>query len=219
MVPSTVVLVDDHPLFRAGLAKLLSQSPDPTVLVEAPDLVSARTMIGAVSPSLVVTDVMLPDGDGIAAVPELRRLCSTARFLVLTVHKPEAHLARAFAAGVTGFALKTQSPGEILAAIECVSRGERYLPPSEARAGTPALEEPALEMPEMPEPLARLSRRDREIFELVIRGYTNAATARVLSISPKTVATHRARINQRLGVHSTGEVIRLAARHGLIGKA
>jgi two-component system response regulator NreC len=118
-------------------------------------------------------------------------------------------VARALSAGATGCALKTQPTSEIVAAVRSVAHGERYVPPMEPVPDGASPADGAAPR------LDGLSRREREIFELVIRGYSNERVASALSISIKTVETHRSHINHKLGVHSTGDLMRLAAREGL----
>jgi DNA-binding NarL/FixJ family response regulator len=124
--------------------------------------------------------------------------------------KPE--LARdAFEAGATGYAVKTEVPSSIVEAIRAVARGELYVSPSIPRS--------VLEMPRRSaDPLSGLSTREREVFGLVVRGLSNDNVARELDISIKTVQTHRSKINQKLGLHSTGDLIRFAALRGLISE-
>jgi two-component system response regulator NreC len=134
---------------------------------------------------------------------------------MLTMHSSEFFVSRAFAAGVSGYAVKTQAPEEILDAIRTVARGETYLAPKFSHLF--AHQSDTRRAPVVSNsPLEELSRREREIFDLIVRGFTNEGMAGTLSISVKTVETHRSHINRKLRVHSTGELIRLAALHGLI---
>jgi two-component system response regulator NreC len=211
----TVALVDDHPLFREGLRTVLSAQADVEVVAEACNSRQACLMASASKPAVVVIDMTLPDGDGIAATQEILRQAPRTRVLMLTMHTSEFFVSRAFAAGVSGYAVKTQAPEEILDAIRTVARGETYLAPKFSHLF--ARQNDARRTPIVSNsPLEELSRREREIFDLIVRGFTNEGMAGALSISVKTVETHRSHINRKLRVHSTGELIRLAALHGLI---
>jgi two-component system response regulator NreC len=214
----TVALVDDHPVFREGLRTLLTSESDIEVVGEAADSRQAYELAATKKPAVIVIDVTLPDGDGIAATHEILRQSPRARVLMLTMHTSEFFVSRAFSAGVTGYALKNQTSDEILDAIRTVGRGDTYLAPrfsnlfarqSEARRSSNGGSTGS-------GPLEELSKREREIFDLILRGFTNEAMAGALSISVKTIETHRSHINRKLRVHSTGELIRLAALHGLI---
>lgn len=211
---STVALVDDHPVFREGLRTLLAGEPGLEVVGEAADARGACAIANTAKPAVIVIDVALPDGDGIAATQEILRNSPRTRVLALTMHTGEFFVSRAFSAGVSGYAIKTQAPEEIVSAICAVARGETYVPArfshlvsrhsEPRRAGNPST------------PFDDLSKREREIFDLILRGFTNDGMARTLFISVKTVETHRSHINRKLRVHSTGELIRLAALHGLL---
>jgi DNA-binding NarL/FixJ family response regulator len=211
----SVALVDDHPLFREGLRTVLSAQPDVEVVAEACDSRQACAMVSTAKPAVVVIDMTLPDGDGIAATQDILRQAPRTRVLMLTMHSSEFFVSRAFAAGVSGYAVKTQAPEEILDAIRTVARGETYLAPKFSHLF--AHQSDTRRAPIVSNsPLEELSRREREIFDLIVRGFTNEGMAGTLSISVKTVETHRSHINRKLRVHSTGELIRLAALHGLI---
>ena len=213
---ATVALVDDHPVFRQGLRALLAPEPDLEIVGEAADVRGACAIADQTKPTVMVIDVALPDGDGITVTQDILRHSPRTRVFALTMHTGEFFVSRALTAGVSGYATKSQPPNEIVSAVCAVARGETYVPPrfshlvaepGESRRGKSAV--PA-------SPFNELSKREREIFDLILRGYTNEALARTLFISIKTVETHRSHINHKLRVHSTGELIRLAALHGLL---
>jgi DNA-binding NarL/FixJ family response regulator len=210
-----IALVDDHHVFRTGLRSIIAGAGDLSVVGEAPDARKAYAMVAATKPDVVILDLMLPDGDGIAVARELRRRTPEARVLILTIQNSELLVSRALAAGASGFALKSDEPDEILRGIGVVASGQKYV---SAGFGprAPELIAQAEETVDTNDPLASLSRREREVCDLVLRGLSNQAVAEALCISIKTVETHRARINQKLGVHSTGQLIRLAAMQGLL---
>jgi DNA-binding NarL/FixJ family response regulator len=208
-----IVLVDDHALFREALRVVL-QAADPRLEVVG-DAASSRDAVAVVErlrPDLVLMDVILQGTSGIAATRELRRSGFAGQICMLTSVREPAFVVDAFAAGADGYALKDQSVDEIVAALWHMAHGSRYL--------TPRLEREVAEstqgMADGPSAMESLSAREREVFGLVTGGYTNNRIAAELFISVKTVATHRSRINRKLRVHSTGELIRLAALHGMV---
>jgi DNA-binding NarL/FixJ family response regulator len=209
---STIALVDDHPVFREGLRHLLAGEPGLEVVGEAGDARGACAIANSAKPSVIVIDVALPDGDGIAATQEILRHSPRTRVLALTMHTGEFFVSRAFSAGVSGYAIKTQAPEEIVGAVCAVARGETYVPARFSHLVTRPNGHPNVPTT----PFEDLSKREREIFDLILRGFTNEGMARALFISVKTVETHRSHINRKLRVHSTGELIRLAAMHGLL---
>lgn len=211
-----VALVDDHQLFRAGLRLALAPEPDIEIAGEAADAREALRLVKETKPDLVVLDVALPDGDGITAAHEMIRRDPAARILILTATTNDLLVRRAFATGAGGYALKTDDVDEIISAIRLVRAGNRYLSPFFADRKEALLDSGAARSRGDGDPLTELSHREREVCDLVLRSLTNQDIAHTLGISIKTVETHRARINQKLGVHSTGQLMRLAALRGII---
>jgi two-component system, NarL family, response regulator NreC len=207
MVKTRVALVDDHPLFRQGLRTLLEHEDDLCVVGEAENARQAYELAEAQKPDVIVLDMSLPGVDGVAATRELQRRVPGGRVLILSMHDEKYLVSRAIAAGASGYAIKTEPPERVVDAVRRVARGERYLAPQIER-----LEE----APADAGPLGTLSQREREVFQLLIRGFSNQRAAKELCISVKTVETHRTHIHRKLGVHSVAELIRFAARHGLL---
>jgi DNA-binding NarL/FixJ family response regulator len=215
----TVLLVDDHHLFRQGLRAVLESTGDVTVVGEASTGREAYEMVDLFKPNVVTVDVTLPDGDGIAAAREILRRQPESRILMLTMHGNHFYVSQSLAAGARGYALKEQLPNDIVEAVRMVARGETYVAPQLPQdLGIPATPgtRTASTAASLTNPLNSLSPRERDIFDLIVRGYTNTTMAETLKLSVKTIETHRAHINKKLRVHSTGELIRLAALHGLV---
>jgi DNA-binding NarL/FixJ family response regulator len=210
-MPIVLVLLDDHPLFREGLRAVLDADPGFVVAGEAADARAAFALIEAKAPDVVVADVTLPAMSGIEFARDVARRSLATRILVLTMHTRPELASEAFKAGARGYALKTEPPSSIVEAIRTVARGELYVSPSIPRTVLDGRSPDA-------SPLAELSPREREIFRLAVSGYSNENIARELEISIKTVQTHRAKVNQKLGVHSTGELVRYAAKRGLMSE-
>jgi len=213
-----VLLVDDHHLFRQGLRAVLEGTSDVVVCGEASTGREAFEMVDSLKPDVVTVDVTLPDGDGIVATREILRRQPTTRVLMLTMHGNHFYVSQALAAGAKGYALKEQLPQDIVQAVRIVAQGETYvapqLPQDLAIPAVPGSKQVASADPT--NPMNSLSPRERDIFDLIVRGYTNTSMAETLKLSVKTIETHRAHINKKLRVHSTGELIRLAALHGLV---
>jgi DNA-binding NarL/FixJ family response regulator len=210
-----VVLVDDHGLFRASLALWLARH-DVTVVGEAAEATAAYPIVDATQPDVVVVDLHLPGSDGIAAVRELVRRCRQQRVLVLTMRSDARFAALALSAGACGYALKADEPEELRRALDAVMAGERYVAPSLQR-------ETARLMSLRKQPfdsglVGDLSAREREVFDLLARGFDARSVAAQLCISIKTVDTHRTRIMRKLGVHSTAALILFAVRHDLVSE-
>jgi two-component system response regulator NreC len=206
----TVAIVDDHALFREGLRAMLAATPDVLVVAEASSTEEALAAVRGKKPQVVVLDLMLPGIGGSGIARELLREDPLRRVLVLSMATDEVHVADALHAGVLGYATKRQSAAEVVDAIRAVSRGERYLAPEVADLA------PGAAHRAVPTSLASLTAREREIFGLCVAGLASKEIARQLLISPRTVETHRARILRKLGVRSAVDLVRLAARHGLL---
>jgi two-component system, NarL family, response regulator NreC len=205
----TIAVVDDHLLFREGFRALIRSTSDIRIVAEASNSEEALPAVRGTRPEVVVLDVMLPGLSGINIARELLKEDPSRRLLALSMAEDEAHVADALRSGMLGYASKRQSAAEVLDAIRTVGRGERYLAPELSGMGRP----PA---PPVPTPLASLTAREREIFELCVSGMASKEIARHLHISPRTVETHRARILRKLGARSAVDLVRLAARAGLL---
>jgi len=207
-----VALIDDHPIFREGMRTLIERQSDLVVVGEGSDAREAYGIVANHHPDVVVVDIQLPGVDGIAATRELKRRAPDGKVLVLSVHQGQDWAAEAIAAGARGYALKSQPTEAVVGAIRTVGRGGTYLPPE-----FPAtLFDARQHRKPGDDPLFKLSMREREVFALLTRGFTNQSVGDELCISVKTVETHRARIHRKLDLHSVAELIRYAALNGLL---
>ncbi len=212
----TLAVVDDHQLFRDGLRARLSAHPDLRVVSEAEDARSAYEAVAAQNPDMVVLDVLLPGSTGLSVARELIRTHPKLKILMMSGDINEDAVAEALALGAKGYASKTQPAGELITAIRAVAQGHSYLAPRISRF----LVDDYLRLrrggQERTGPLGALSPRERETFDLLVRGHGNDQIAQQFRISKRTVETHRSRILQKLHVHSVAELFRFAARHGLL---
>jgi len=207
-----VFVVDDHHVFREGLRMVLSSQPDMVVVGEAPNGTVALARFEEARPDLVILDISLPEMSGLEVAREITQRRPQTKVLMLTAHRADDFLRDALAAGALGFASKAQPVDSLVAAIRTVARGELFV----ARADATKVPERFGVASEAIDPLAELTKRERELFQLIVHGFTNEGLATRLSISVKTVETHRASINRKLRVHSTADLIRFAARHNLL---
>ncbi len=205
-----VLVVDDHPLLRAGLASVLSTERDLRVVAEVDSAERAMEVVASTPIDLAIVDIVLPRGDGIQVTRALRAHGSGPRVLGLSVLDEPVRVVEMLRAGATGFAHKTQPAPELLEAMRTTLAGIRYLCP--ALRGE--LEE--LLASETKLPLELLTAREREVFVLLVRGLSNEAAGRQLAIAPRTVETHRQRVMKKLQAHSVAELVRLAARWGAL---
>jgi DNA-binding NarL/FixJ family response regulator len=204
-----VALIDDHALFRQGLAMALQRESDLDVIGEAGDAESALELAKRVDLDVAVVDVWMPVRSGISLATELFALQPRCKVLGLSAIDDPGLIADMLRAHACGFALKTQPITEIIDAIRQVLGGLRYLPPGVSRdAVDDELARAA------PNPLSRLTSREREVFELLLRGHTNDEIATRLFVSRRTVEAHRLHIMKKLSARSVAQLQRIAARHG-----
>jgi DNA-binding NarL/FixJ family response regulator len=201
-----LLLADDHAILRAGLRMLLDAQPDMVVVGEAADGEEAVRRAHATRPDVAVVDLTMPGLSGVETLQRLRRELPVTRLLVLTMHDDPGYARVALAAGAAGHIVKDRESSELLSAIRAVHRGRTLAPPG---AGG-STEGPA---PEPPPPT--LSPRERQVLELLARGHTNREVADLLSLSVKTVETHRARLSDKLGSQNRADIVRAAIRLGL----
>ena len=205
-----VALVDDHPLFRQGLMAALQREGDLDVIGEAGSAESALELARRFELDIAIVDILMPGRSGISLASELFDLQPRCKILALSVIDDPGLIADMLRAHACGYALKTQPIGEIVEAIRQVLGGLRYLPPGISRD---AIEGELART--APDPLQQLTPREREVFELLIRGRTNDEIAMQLYISRRTAETHRQRISKKLSAHSIAQMQRIAALHGV----
>lgn len=204
-----VAVITGYPVFQAGVRTVLAHEDVVAEVVEANDAVAA---VDASQPDVVLLDVSLAGPSGMTTARELLRRDPARRILVVDVRAEESTAAEALAAGALGMFSKDQSIDDLLQALRAVAEGRTYLPPQISQKAVEA----RLRL-RRSGPLGILSTREREVFDLLVRGLTNEEVGQQLGISRRTVETHRSRILKKLNVHSAVELIRLAARHGLLG--
>ena len=208
-----LLLGDDHPLVRHGLRKVLEERPEWEVVSEVGEGREAVREAIAHKPDVAIIDVAMPLLNGIDAAQQIVRRAPATRILMLSMHADEAYVMRAVQAGATGYMVKDGAGKELLTAIESVAAGRPYFSPAIERLLQDDRRTPASAFAD---PYDTLSAREREVFQLIAEARSNKEVAVLLGISPATVETHRARILQKLDMHSIAEVVRYAARRGII---
>jgi DNA-binding NarL/FixJ family response regulator len=208
-----VLLADDHTIVREGLAKILAGTGEFEVVAEASDGHEAVEKALAMSPDVVVLDITMPRLGGLEAARRIRKALPQTRVLVLTMHEEEEYVLGMIRAGISGYLVKDGAAAELVAALRALRAGKTYFGLQAARALADAYEA-GRPLPE--DPFGTLTDREREVFHLVVEGKTNAEIAGVLGISPKTVDNHRTHLMEKLGLHSAAEMLRYAARRGLL---
>ena len=213
-----LLVVDDHPVVRAGLRTLLSAQADMQVVGEADDGRAAIEQAIQLEPDVVVMDITMKGMGGLEATQEITRRLHHTKVLVLTMHENEEYLRQMLEAGATGYVLKQAVDTELVVAIHAVQRGEVFLYSSFSRIllGDMAQPDDPVRSPSEVDSYERLSQREREVLRLVALGHTNQEIADQLYLSIKTVETYRARVMDKLNLRSRSALVRYALKRGLL---
>jgi two-component system nitrate/nitrite response regulator NarL len=214
--PVRVLLVDDHTLFRRGLAALLARRPGISVVGDAADTGQALRLAQALQPDVILLDNHLPGVSGIDALPCLRAACPGARVMMLTVSEDEDDLVRALRAGADAYLLKTADGDDLADAVRRVAAGESVL--AEAMTGkliAAFRQQPQALPAAQVQGLAELSQREREILTAVGEGASNKEIARRFDIAESTVKVHVQHLLRKLSAHSRVQLAVIAASAGI----
>ena len=202
-----VVIAEDHTLIREARVKMLSESRKIDVVGEAATGATAVSMTKRLKPDVLVLDVTMPEKDGLQALAELVQLHVATKILVLTMHEDEAHGVRAMRAGAAGFMRKSASMDELISAIDKINKGEQVAP-GEILA--------ALNRKRSEHPAQILSQREFQVMSYLAAGKTNREIAYTLSISVKTVDTHRGHVLKKLRLRNNSDITRFAIQNQLM---
>lgn len=213
----SIIIIDDHPLFREGLKTIISRDDRFKVIGEAGSGHEGLEITKRLKPDLVIVDISLPDQSGIQLTRDLRRLFSETKILIVSMHSKIDYIAEAFQAGATGYVVKESASERLLQGLKSVVKGDYYLDSSVSHAVVENLMKSPLKAAKITDAdYASLTPREQEVMRFLAEGLSSKAVAEKLFISPKTVENHRANIMSKLGLHSTIELVRYAAKLGLI---
>ena len=209
-----ILIADDHGVLRAGLRALLSAEPELEVVDEASNGNEALSLANQLQPDLVLLDISMPDLGGIEATRRLKEMLPNVRVLILTVHEDEGLLQEAIQAGASGYIVKRAVESELVDAIRAVWRGDLYIHPAMTRALLKEISPSQSSNNEAP--VESLTPRETDVLRLIAQGYTNRQMADMLSISVRTVESHRSNLMGKLDLHSRVELVRYAKENNLI---
>ena len=207
----SVLVVDDHAIFREGIKKVLATTADIVVAAEAGDGRDVARKIREGGFDVVVLDIALPGKDGIAVLRELKAEHPGLPILILSMYPEEQYAVRVLKEGASGYLTKESVPSELIAAIRRVAQGRKYV--SESLAERLAIDVEATRTQPRHE---RLSGREYQVFLMIASGKTTKEIAHLLSLSPTTISTHRGRILEKMGMKNTAEIVRYAVRNSLV---
>jgi NarL family two-component system response regulator LiaR len=208
-----VLLVDDHAVVREGLRNFLALQDGLEIVGEASEGNEAIEQAQRLEPDVILMDLVMPGLDGIGAMRQLRARSPASRVIVLTSFLEDERVLPAIQAGAAGYLLKNVAPAELARAIRAAHAGEAIIDPTAAARLVQAIADarPRIEEPE------RLTRRERDVLELIARGQSNKRIALELGISEKTVKTHVGHLLAKLGVTDRTQAALMAVEEGLVG--
>lgn len=211
----SVILADDHSIVRRGLRSVIDDQPDMTVVAEAATGREAVQVCEQLRPSLMIMDIAMPQLNGVDATAQLRKTCPETEVLILSMHADEEYILRALNAGARAYILKDSAETDILPAIKAVLRGRTYF---SARVSSMLLEDYIrfLRQRGLKDSYDLLTDREKEVLQLIAEGRSNKDVANLLQIGVTTVETHRGNVMQKLGLHSTAEIVLYAVRKKII---
>lgn len=203
--PVRVLIAEDHAVVREGIRMILNASDEFDVVGEAGDGESAVRLTQTLRPDVVVMDIGMPKLNGVEATRQIKALTPETHVLILTMHEDESYIFTLLSLGASGYVLKRSAATELVEAVRAVARGEGFLFPAVARS---LLKDYGVN--------DGLTERERQVLVLIAEGLTSAGIAERLSISVKTVQTHRTHIMEKLDLHDRSQLVRYAVRKGLI---
>lgn len=215
MEPIKVLLVDDHAVVRDGLQLLLNAQADMKVVGEAAEGSEAIAKALEMKPDVVIMDLSMPNGrDGLSTTSELTQVFPECKVLILSMYDDNQYLFRALKAGASGYILKSSLGKELVGAIRQINQGQAYLHPNAQKKIIERLINGTIS--ETADSFDLLSDREKEILSLVAKGFTNKEVGDLLSISSRTVETHKANIMEKLELNTRKDLIRFAVKKGLL---
>ena len=213
----TILIVDDHPLVREGLKSIIKSAAGYEVVGQAANARDAITMVKSHRPDLVLLDLSLPDKSGLELSGEIRQISPSTRIMIVSMHSKVDYIVKVFQAGATGYMTKESATESLLIGIERVLNGEYFMDGSVShRVVEKLIHSSDKEMKITDAAYETLTPREQEVMVLLADGNSAKEAAAKLFISPKTVENHRTNIMNKLDLHSTHELIRYAARLGLV---
>jgi len=205
-----VLLADDHAMVRKGFRLILEAQSDMEIAGEAGNGRDAVELAEKLHPDVVVMDVAMPELNGIEATRRLAASSPHTRVRALSMHKDSVYVREILRAGARGYLLKDSIDTDLISAVRAVAKGDGYISPGVSDAVLSDYRR------HVTDPLDLLTSREREVLQMIAESKTNKEIAVALNLSVYTVEAHRGKIMEKLNLHSTGELVRFAVRHGLV---
>ena len=212
-----IMIVDDHPLFREGLKTKISRDANFPVCAEAGNGREGIQMARERKPGIVLVDISMPDTSGIQMIRELKDDLPSTRFVIISMHSEADYIVEAFRAGATGYIIKESAAHQLIKGLNTVAQGHLFLDSALSQEVVFKLLQTKSDVDDgQRDPYSTLTPREQEVMRMLAEGLTSREVAKQLFISPKTVENHRTNLMKKLGLKSSVELVRYAARLGLI---
>ncbi len=212
-----IMIVDDHPLFREGLKTIVNRDKKYTVVAEAGNGKEGIQLAKKHRPDIMLVDISMPGKNGIQMIRELKNLLPETFFIIISMHSEADYIVEAFRVGATGYLIKESAATQLIKGLDAVAAGELFLDGALSQEVVfKLLQSKSDETSGKKDPYTTLTAREQEVMRMLAEGLTAKDVAKKLYISPKTVENHRTNLMKKLGLNSTVELIRYAARLGLI---
>lgn len=210
-----VLLADDHTLVRQGFRRILEDDEGISVVGEASTGIQAIALAKELKPDVAVLDLSMPELGGIEAAGEILKANPSMRILILSMYSNEAYVRKAFAAGAKGYMMKDAIELDLTRAVLSLAEGKAYMSPGISNLVIEGLRTGAMSE-DQGDLYDQLSLREKEVLQLIAQGKSNKEVAALLNLSVNTVAVHRARLMDTLGIHRTAELVLYAVKKGLV---
>ena len=210
-----IMIADDHTIVRQGLARLLNDQPDLTVVGEAVNGRAAVDKALELKPDIIIIDIAMPQMNGLEAAKRIRKKLPKTKILILSMYSHEHYIHDLLETGVSGYLLKDSSGRDIINAIHAAMKDETFLSPSISKVLVDTYLSPRKKSSSA-ERYKQLSNREREVFQLIAEGHSTRQIADMLYVSISTIKSHRAKIMEKLGIETTVKLVHFAIQLGLV---
>ena len=212
-----IMIVDDHPLFREGLKTIISRDEKYVVTAEAGNGKEGLKLGRKHRPDIMLVDISMPGKNGIQMIREIKETLPHTRFIIISMHSEADYIVEAFRSGASGYMIKESAADNLIKGLDTVARGELFLDSALSQEVVFKLMQAKTDSSgDDLEPYSTLTAREQEVMRLLAEGLNTKEVAGKLFISPKTVENHRTNLMKKLGLQNTVELVRYAARLGLI---
>ncbi len=213
MPKSKIIVADDHTFVRVGLKELINKDPDLTVAAEAKNGQELLDILNKKKCDVVVMDISMPEMDGVTAIKEIQTRFPGQKILILSMLKDYPHFHEVMAHGASGYMVKDDAADQLVSAIKMILRGKKFISPS---VSTMLVDREMRSLDDSVPSLEVLTKREKQILDMIAKSMSNKAIALKLKLSVRTVEHHRANLTDKLGIKDTASLVKYALAKGLV---